>query len=315
MAASGVNVLNIDDSASPAPPVGRYTYLVSASSVQRLWAAGITYSGMGQVVLKGSDTASNYVITSSTVAAPVSIQGGAADDVFAFMGGASVSGTIDGGGGHNTLDYSNYGRGVIVNLSGGTATGVIGGIANIQNVLAAAGYNDKLVGDAGNNILVGNAGNDLIESLGGRDVMIVGADGDQLRGGSGDQLIINGTTRYDGNVEALDAILAEWQRTDEEYAVRVDHLSKGVGSGGFRLVLNQTVFDDRAFDSLTLGPGETGTGWASRTSSKTKSSMACQLRRPANPRVSWIPRTDRSRGALAVDRPKFSVAEGSVTRA
>ena len=49
----GSNVLNIDDSASPAPPAGRSTYVVSAMSVQRLWAAGITYSDMGQVRAQG----------------------------------------------------------------------------------------------------------------------------------------------------------------------------------------------------------------------------------------------------------------------
>ena len=108
----GSNVLNIDDSASPAPPAGRYTYLVSAKSVQRLWAAGITYYGMGQVLLKGSDTTSNYIITGAAADAPVSITAGAGDDVFAFLAAARLAGRIDGGGGSNTLDYSNYGSGV-----------------------------------------------------------------------------------------------------------------------------------------------------------------------------------------------------------
>ena len=58
----GTNTMTIDDSASPAPLVGPSTYVVSAKSVQRLGTASITYSGMSQVLLKGSNTASTYDI-------------------------------------------------------------------------------------------------------------------------------------------------------------------------------------------------------------------------------------------------------------
>ena len=170
----GSNTLNIDDSASPAPRAGGCTYLVSAQVVQRLWAAGITYSDMGQVVLKGSDTASNYIIIGPAADGPVSITGGAGDDVFAFMGAARLAGRVDGGGGNNTLDYLNYGRGVKVNLAAGTATGT-GGISNIQNVIGGQA-GSLLVGDTNANVLKGGAGRNVIIGGGGADTLNAGRD-------------------------------------------------------------------------------------------------------------------------------------------
>ena len=238
----GSNVLNIDDSASPAPPAGRSTYVVSAMSVQRLGAAGITYSGMGQVLLKGSDTASNYVITGAAADAPVSITAGAGDDVFAFLAAARLAGRIDGGGGSNTLDYLNYGSGVRVNLSAGTATGVAGGIANIRNVMGSR-YDDTLIGDAASNILVGNAGNDAINGGGGRNLIIGGAGADTLTAGRDGDLLIAGPTSYDKNLAALDVILAAWRSND-------------IGTVSSYLKWHTTVTDDGgAVDTLTGGAG------------------------------------------------------------
>ena len=57
------------------------------------------------------------------------------------------------------------------------------------------------------------------------------------------------------NPAALDAILAEWQRTDEDYPTRIAHLRRGVGSGGYHLVLGETVLQDVAANVLTGGAG------------------------------------------------------------
>jgi Ca2+-binding RTX toxin-like protein len=113
-----------------------------------------------------------------------------------------------------------------------------------------------LIGDAANNILVGNAGNDFINGGDGCDLIIGGAGHENLIGGGGDDLIIGGSTSYDGNLAALDAILAEWQQTDIPYIWRIGHLRAGVGAGGYRLVMNQTVFDDHAGDTFSGGGGK-----------------------------------------------------------
>lgn len=89
--------------------------------------------------------------------------------------------------------------GVVVNLQLGTASGLTGGIARIQNV----------VGSSGDDILVGNGGNVLSGGL-GRDLLIAGAFASTLNGGGDDDILIGGTTNYDRNDASLRAILAEW---------------------------------------------------------------------------------------------------------
>jgi hypothetical protein len=184
--------------------------------------------------------------------------GGTNADTFVFHPGATIAGLINGNAGVNALDYSAFTSGVVVNLGlsttvgWGTMTGT-GNIANIQNVTGGAG-NDILVGDANANVLNGG---------GGRNVLIGGRGADSLIGGSDDDLLVAGYTSYDLNAAALQAILAEWQRTDESYATRVANLRSGVGAGSYHLVLNTsttagTVFDDGAADVLT---GNAGTDW------------------------------------------------------
>ncbi|WP_010582160.1 beta strand repeat-containing protein [Schlesneria paludicola] len=78
--------------------------------------------------------------------------GGTLDDKFTIMApgvgvpGAFQSGTIDGQGGNNTLDYSQRGVGVLVNLQTSLATAVGGGIASIQNLVGSSTPDDLLIG-------------------------------------------------------------------------------------------------------------------------------------------------------------------------
>jgi len=65
------------------------------------------------------------------------LTGGSGADTFVFSNGKGVTGTITGGGGTNTLNYSAYTTPVSVNLTGGTATGT-GGISGIQDAIQAA---------------------------------------------------------------------------------------------------------------------------------------------------------------------------------
>ncbi|MHC4501649.1 MAG: hypothetical protein ACYS21_21385 [Planctomycetota bacterium] len=85
-----------------------------------------------------------------------------------------ISGVIDGGGGTNTLDYSDYTSDVDVDVDADAATGT-GGILNIQNVTGGAG-NDSLIGDGAANSLIGGPGNDMLTG---------GQGGDTLDGGDG----------------------------------------------------------------------------------------------------------------------------------
>jgi hypothetical protein len=68
------------------------------------------------------------------------LTGGSLADTFIFSNGAGVTGTINGGGGSNALDYSAYATPVTVDLSGGTATGT-GAIANLQSFTGGSAAN------------------------------------------------------------------------------------------------------------------------------------------------------------------------------
>ncbi|MFG6487753.1 PA14 domain-containing protein [Roseateles sp. BYS78W] len=103
------------------------------------------------------------------------LQGGAGDDVLEGRGGAD---SLQGGAGNDTASYASSTAGVTVSLgtgqgSGGDATG--DRLQDIEN-LTGSGFNDVLIGDAGDNKLDGGAGDDELEG---------GAGADQLIGGDG----------------------------------------------------------------------------------------------------------------------------------
>ncbi|RMG85926.1 MAG: hypothetical protein D6712_08640, partial [Chloroflexi bacterium] len=89
---------------------------------------------------------------------------GDGDDTFIFADGFTISGIIDGGRGNDTLDYSAYTTGITVNLLTGTATGVGGGISNIESAIGGSG-NDMFVGAPGFNSFDGGPGNDVAQNI------------------------------------------------------------------------------------------------------------------------------------------------------
>src|SRR5262249_31730948 len=106
------------------------------------------------------------------------------------------------------------------------------------------------------------AGANVLTGRGGRDVIIGGGGADHLSSDGGEDILIAGTTIYDSNASALDAIMAEWGRTDRAYQQRVDDLHFGAGTNG-SVVLDTkpvagvtpiaTVTDDTAAAVLTGG--------------------------------------------------------------
>jgi hypothetical protein len=192
------------------------------------------------IALVGSDADNTWSITGHdagtlssallagtvTFSGAANLTGGNGADTFVFADGAGVDGTIDGGVGTNTLDYSAYSSSVLVDLQTGAATGVGGGIANIQNVNGGTG------GGAGvYNILVGNGGNVLTGGDGRRNLLIAGATASTLIGGNDDDILIGGTTAYDteAGLVSLQAIMNYWSNTTDDYATRVANLLSGNG--------------------------------------------------------------------------------------
>ena len=162
------------------------------------------------------------------------LTGGAGNDVFRFAAGSGVTGVINGTGGTNTLDYSNYGSPVTVNLGTGTTGlannsasavngGLANGVANIGAVIAGSGNNYlTAVGSSssvsltangnGNNIIVGGSGSSTLTATGSGNNIIIGDQGTSvINGGTGYNLLIGGTTAYDAVLADLQAILGIWQ--------------------------------------------------------------------------------------------------------
>lgn len=110
-------------------------------------------SGSGHDRVRGPAAASTFQMTGANAfqvggvsfTAFENILGGAADDTLAFSGNATLSGTLDGGGGTNTLDYTTYGTSVIIDLENGAATGIIGGFENIAT-FTGSGNIDTITG-------------------------------------------------------------------------------------------------------------------------------------------------------------------------
>lgn len=178
----------------------------------------------------------------------------AGPDTFAFLTGGRLDGKIDGGGGVNSLTYAGYTGSVIVDLLIHSATGVGAGIFNIQNVTGGNG-NNMLVGDASNNVFVGGTG---------RNILIGDGGADSLTGGGKDNILIGDSTIWDANLTALQAIFAEWTRTDLTFEQRLAHLiSNGQNDGrlnGSYVLTKKTVLSDGAIDML-LGGNSAALDW------------------------------------------------------
>ncbi len=205
---------------------------------------------------------------------PVQILGGSGGNTFALTGLPTNPLTLDGGAGtHNKLDYSAYTGDVKVVLPKGLATG-FANVAHIRDVSGGNG-NSLLVGDANANTLIGGAG---------RNVIIGGAGGDILDASksSGDNILIGGTTDWDSNLDALDAIFAEWTRLDLGFDDRFSDLTTFTNSvkalpknvvNGYPILLtnapvvvkgikiNPTVHADTSSDALTGSTKDTARNW------------------------------------------------------
>jgi len=111
-----------------------------------------------------------------------------------MVGTASLAGSLNGGAGTDTLDYSAYATAISVNLAAGTATGVGGGISQIENLVNSP-FGNVLYGDNNaNTFIINSFGNTTIYGRGGNDTYIFDADNslgfvtiyeDAAHGGSG----------------------------------------------------------------------------------------------------------------------------------
>jgi hypothetical protein len=271
---SGGNSFNVQNTGRGSYPMVTRLHAGSGSdlvTVQATTGALVVDGGAGNNWLIGASpnpqtwnlTSNNGgTLSGASFAGPVTFSscqnllGGASSDTFVFADGVGVDGLINGGGGANTLDYSAYSTTVIVDLQTGQATGVFGfgagGVANIQNVFGGVGGPACGAG-APYNILVGNGGNLLVGGNGRRNLLIAGPTPSTLVGGDDDDILIGGTTAWDTNIPALNAIMLEWtQCVPDDYATRADHLMNGGGLNG-PFVLNAATVSNNGGGNVLLG--------------------------------------------------------------
>jgi hypothetical protein len=88
-------------------------------------------------------------------------------------------------------------------------------------------------------------------------LLIGGGGADMLYAGSGGDILIGGTTDYDTNLAALNAIMAEWSRTDLSYDQRITQLDGSMPGGlnGAYVLSAATVHDDGDSDEFVGGGG------------------------------------------------------------
>ncbi|ANG63895.1 hypothetical protein A8C75_16365 [Marinobacterium aestuarii] len=170
------------------------------------------------VVVTYSSGGSAHKITATQIE---NIKGGSGNDTFIVQKGAELKGTLDGGGGINTLSYTDpaaslifdksYSGAVAVDFTVGSAADsarataiagfAVGKVTNIQQVIGGNGDDflkgfsgaDDLSGGKGADTLQGGAGIDLLKGDAGDDHLDGGADTDTLEGGAGNDTLVAST--------------------------------------------------------------------------------------------------------------------------
>jgi hypothetical protein len=194
-----------------------------------------------------------------------------------------VTGVIDGQGGVNALNYSAYAGGVYANLRTSAATGTAG-IHNIQNATGSSVGGDILVGNGAGNVLSGTA-------TATRGSIIIGGGGSgsaTLTAGGGGDILIAGSTAYDQNVAALNALLATWDNAGLKYSQRVAALQAGVtyGNGQTAALTAATVTHGTA--SSTLTGSTTALDWFFARLAGTAADVLKSLNKPTTETVTTI---------------------------
>jgi hypothetical protein len=132
---------------------------------------------------------------------PNGLHGGDGDDVLEGRGGDDL---LDGGPGVDVAGFADSLRGVVVDLSTGTARRAgHDHLVWIEGVDGSS-HDDVITGSAGPDVLSGRGGTDLLRGLDGDDVLNGGADPDTLIGGPGADAL-DGGAGVDGCLEGTGA--------------------------------------------------------------------------------------------------------------
>jgi hypothetical protein len=201
---------------------------------------------VSSVTINGGSGGNTFTVNSTRTTGPsIALNAGSGGDTVKMQGTAFSALTVSDQGSNNTLDYSGYTGDVTVDIPLGIATLISGGISGFQNVIGSNG-NDLLVGDGSGNVLIGGTG---------RNLLIAGSAAGTLQGNAADNILIGGSTQYDSDLASLDALFAEWTRTDLGYADRVNDILNGGGLNGAAVLNASTVTGNGGGNTLTGAGG------------------------------------------------------------
>lgn len=217
--------------------------------VQGTSAADVVYLWSGrtdnEVLVWMNDV--SYGVHQLAPGARVLVYGGAGNDqIFATDLRTGVS--IFGEAGHDLIT----GGSAADLIDGGDGWDRLSGLGGDDLIRGGAG-NDNVFGGQGNDVLLGGDGDDVLEGEVGRDILIGSLGSDRIKGGAGDDVLIGGTTSYDDNDQALNAIRSMWNSAVAP-TVRIKQAANNLAQT-FQSQWAQAIHDDGAVDVLVGGDG------------------------------------------------------------
>ena len=240
--------------------------MVSTNIVDLMHATGSPYEGRATHFWNGSQLGLDQVTGIENLiggayaddfrgnASDNRLDGRDGDDLFRVSDGVDA---IIGGAGIDTLSFEGY-NGVTVNMivaGPGLGTYSLGAAGSgttewIENVIGSNGA-DSLTGDGFDNILVGGAGNDVIDGLWGVD---------SLYGGTGsDRLIADGSDILTGNSDPFSSV-SDLASDIFEVTAGYGPLPSNVTVTDFQIGVDQLDLTAFGFDSNGISLNWSGTG-------------------------------------------------------
>jgi len=141
-----------------------------------------TLTGDNTLVFSGANQGTIDRVLSFSAFESVNLDAG--NDIARFTSGDSLSGSLAGGSGTDSLDYSSYGSAVTVNLDSGTATGT-GAISGFETVLGSSAADTITASTSSDVNLQGADGNDTF------NFTVAGLSStDSVDGGSGTDTLV-----------------------------------------------------------------------------------------------------------------------------